>query len=73
MSQLLGHRDNIRTVCRQDGGNGVAEGMGIDVGQIVAGGEIFEPAGDAVRVHGLPVVLGEYKAGIDPAVAVGNL
>ena len=37
VSQLLGHRDNIRTICQQDGGNGVAEGVGIDVGQIVAG------------------------------------
>ena len=38
--------------------------MGIDVGQAVAGGEVFEPAGDAVRVHVIAVVLGKDIAGI---------
>ena len=45
----------------------MAERMGIDMGQAVAGGEIFEPAGYAVGTHVVAVVLGEDVAGMpDP-------
>ena len=42
--------------------------MRIDVGQAVAGGEVFEPAGNAVRVHVVTVVLGKDIAGSDPGM-----
>ena len=47
--------------------------MRIDVGQIVAGGEVLEPAGDAVRVHVVTVVLGKDIAGMQPSVTVCKL
>ena len=71
--QLLGHRDDIGSVCQEDRGYRVAERMRIDVGQAVAGGEVFEPAGDAVRVHPVPVILGEHIAGMQPSVTVCQL
>ena len=47
--------------------------MRIYVGQSVAGGEVFEPAGDAVRVHVVTVVLGKDIAGMQPSVTVCQL
>ena len=38
------------------------ECVGVDVGEAVAFAEPVQPCGRAVRVHGLAVVLGEYKA-----------
>ena len=73
VAQLLGDSNNVRTVGQQDRGYRVPEGVGVDVGQAVAGREGIQPAGDTVRVHMLPVVLGKDKAGIDPAVPVGQL
>lgn len=32
VSQLLGHGNNIRSICQEDGGNGVPEGVGVDMG-----------------------------------------
>ena len=49
------------------------ERMGVDVWQIVAAGEIIEPAGNGVRVHVIPIVCGEDKPGVLPSVTVGNL
>ena len=73
MAQLLRHCDNIGTVCQEDGGHRVAERVGIDMGQAVAGGEVVEPAGDAVRAHVVAVVLGEDVAGMLPTIAVCKL
>ena len=73
VAQLLRYRDYICTVCQEDRSHRVAECMRIDVGQAVAGGEVFEPAGDAVRTHVIAVVLGEYIAGMQPAIAVQHL
>ena len=47
--------------------------MRIEMGQIVAAGKVMEPTGDAVRVHVASIVRSEDKAGLLPAVAVGNL
>ena len=49
VAQLLGHRNNIGSVCQEDRGHRVAEGVGIDMGQIVAAGKVMEPTGDTVR------------------------
>ena len=49
------------------------ERMGGDVWQIVAAGEIIEPAGDTVWVHVITIVRGEYKPGVLPPVTIGNL
>lgn len=73
VSQLLGHGNNIRSICQEDGGNGVAEGVGVDMGQIVAGRKFGKPAGDYIRAHRLTIVLSEHKAGIYPPVPVGKL
>ena len=73
VAQLLGHRNNIGSVCQEDRGHRVAEGVGIDMGQTVAGGEVFEPAGNAVRVHVIAVVLGEHVVGMNPSVTIGKL
>ena len=51
----------------------MAERMRIDVGQAAAGGEVFEPAGDAVRVHVVTVVLGKDIAGMQPSITVCQL
>ena len=73
MAQLLGYRNNIGSVCQEDRGHRVAEGVRIDMGQTVAGGEVFEPTGNAVRVHVVAVVLGEHIAGMNPSVTIGKL
>ena len=51
----------------------MAERMRIDVWQIVAAGKTVEPAGNAVRVHPVPVILGEHIAGMQPSVTVCKL
>ena len=73
MTELLGYCNNIRTICQEDGGHSMPESMGIDMGQIVAGGEVFEPAGDAVRVHVIAIVLGEHIAGVNPTITIEKL
>ena len=37
----------------------------IDVGQVVALGEVPKPAGDTIGVHVVPVVLGENIVGVN--------
>lgn len=73
VAQLLRHRYNIGTVCQEDGGHRVAEGVGVDMWQAMAGGEVIEPAGDTVGAHVVAVVLGEDVAGVLPAIAVCKL
>ena len=52
----------VHTVEVEHGGHSVPECVGVDVGEAVAFAEPVQPCGRAVRVHGLAVVLGEYKA-----------
>ena len=73
VAQLLRYGYNVCTVCQQDRGNSMPEGVRIDMGKIVAAGEIIEPAGDAVRIHIAAIIRGEYKAGMLPPVSVCNL
>ena len=73
VAQLLRYRDNIGSICQEDRGHSMPERMGIDVWQIVPTGKIVEPAGDAVWVHVASIVCSEYKAGVLPPVAVGDL
>ena len=61
MAQLLGHRNNIGSVCRENRDHRVADG------------EVFELTGNAVRIHVIAVVLGEHIAGMNPSVAIGKL
>ena len=56
--------DNIRAVCQKHRGHRMPERMRIDMGQTVAGGEIFEPSGDAVQTHVIAVFLCKDVAGI---------
>lgn len=51
MAQPLRDADAVHAAVVEHGGHGVAEGVGIDVGQIVPLAELAEPVGDAVRVH----------------------
>lgn len=48
----------------------MSEGMRVDVRQTVPLGEITQPAGHAVRIHGAPIITGEHIPGVLPAVAV---
>ena len=73
VSELLGYCHNVRTICQEDRGHSMPERMRIDVWQIVPTGKIVEPAGDAVWVHVASIVCSEYKAGVLPPVAVGDL
>ena len=73
VAQLLRYRDNIGTVGQKNRGHRVAEGVGVDMRQIVPAGKVMEPAGDAVRVHVAAIVRREYKSGVLPTVAVGDL
>ena len=59
VSQLLGHGNNIRSICQEDGGNGVAEGVGVDMGQSIVPAEVIQPSGNAVRMQPFPVIFGE--------------
>lgn len=49
------------------------ESMGIDMGQIVSGGEVVEPPGNTVRAHAISIVLGEDIASVHPSIAVCQL
>ena len=71
--QLLGYRDNVRPVCQKDRGHGVPESVRIDMRQAMSKGKISQPAGDAVRVHVLAVVLGEHITAVCPSISVCNL
>ena len=62
MAQPLGDADAVHPAVIEHGGHGVAEGVGVDVGQAVALAELAEPVGDAVGVHGAAVLLGEQEA-----------
>lgn len=73
VAKLGGNGHDVGSVGQQYRGHRVPECVGIDMGQAVTLGEVPEPSGDAVRVHMIPVVLGEYIAGIDPPVTVGKL
>ena len=68
VAQLLGHRDNIGSVCQEYGGHCVAEGVGIDMRQVVAFGKFGQPIGYTVRVHGSAVFLSENKIPVVPAI-----
>lgn len=39
MTQMLGHRNNIGSICQEDRVHRVAECVGIDMGQTAAGGD----------------------------------
>ena len=62
--QLVGGSHGVNAVGDEDGGHGVAEGVGIDMGQVVGLAELVQPVGDAVRVHGPAVILREDEAAI---------
>ena len=64
MAQPLGDADVVHAAVVEHGGHGVAEGVGIDVGQIVPLAELAEPVGDAVRVHGGAVFLCKEVAAV---------
>lgn len=71
--QLLGYRDNVRSVCQKDRGHGVPESVRVDMRQAMTKGKFLQPASDAVRVHMLAVVLGEHIAAVCPSISVCNL
>ena len=62
VSQPLGNAHTVHAVEVEHGCHCVPECVGVDVGQAVALAELFEIVGHAVRVHGVPIVLGEEKA-----------
>lgn len=66
VSQLLGDRYDIRSVGQQDRGQAVAEGVGINMGEIIPLAEVIHPLCEYIRADGETVVPGKDVARILP-------
>lgn len=69
MAQISEDGDNIDAFSRQNRDQCMPEGMGIDVGKVVFGREIPEPAGYSIRSGRTAIFTAKYIAGLDPILA----
>lgn len=59
MSKPFRDRNTVDVIEIQKRSHCMTERVRVDMGKAVAFGELAKPRGHAIRVHGLPVVLGE--------------
>ncbi len=65
MAQIFGNGDDIESVGQQNRGQRMPEGVGGDVGKIVFGGKIPEPAGYSIRSGRTAIFPTKYIAALE--------